>query len=103
MTTRKENRIVEAVPPRGRANPSTRHFDDMAGVAKLTGKPVLVGEHMPLSRISSIRQYKKAPFVTDEGRIIIQMRNSSVEDGKRYGDLYFEWESNSADTTNKEN
>jgi hypothetical protein len=40
-----------------------------------------------------MRQYTRPPFVTDEGRIAVKLRNSKIEDdGKRYGDVYFEWE-----------
>jgi hypothetical protein len=70
-------------------------------VAKMTGQPVLAASGVKDSRVKSLRQYTRAPFVTDEGRIIIEVRNSSVhEDGYRYGDVYFRWEPKN--TTEKE-
>jgi hypothetical protein len=44
-----------------------------------------------MSKINALRQYTVPPFVTDEGRIEVRMRNSFEKDGKRYGDCYIRW------------
>ena len=55
---------------------------------------VLAASHVPESRVKSLRGYTRHPFIQDNGRIIIAVRNSTVEaDGIRYGDVYFQWES----------
>lgn len=86
-----KGKTVSAVPPVSRAR-SKFDYDSPALVAKMTGQPVLARTKAPESNIKSVRGYKRAPFVTDEGRILVEVRNSSIhEDGKRYGDVYFTW------------
>ena len=94
-----KGRVVREVPPRAGHNLQRIDWDGAAVLAKLAGAPVLAAEHVRDSRVKSVRQYTRPPFVTDEGKIIIEMRNSKVEDGVRYGDVYFRWEPT---TTKKE-
>lgn len=88
-----KGKIVPSVPPVSRAK-STFDWDTPAQLARMTGQPVLAAEHVRISRIKSVRQYNRPPFLTSEGRIVVEMRNSSVDDadGERYGDVYFTWE-----------
>lgn len=89
-----KGKVVNAVPPaRNRRGPHI-DWDSAAALARLSGQPVLAAEHVRNTRIKSVRQYTRPPFVTDEGRIVIEMRNSSIDekDGERYGDVYFTWE-----------
>jgi hypothetical protein len=70
-------------------------WETPAMTARLTGQPVLAATRIPDSTIKSIRTYKRTPFMDPTGRIVVTMRNSRIEDdGIRYGDVYFEWESN---------
>ena len=94
-----KGKVVASIPPRGRG-PEPMDWDTPAKLAKLSGQPVLAAEDVRNSRVKSVRMYKRPPFVTAEGRIIIKLRNSQVKaDGERYGDVYFEWEPT---TTTKE-
>jgi hypothetical protein len=87
-----KGKVVSAVPPAQTANHVVRDFDNSAEMARITGQPVLAGKHVVYTRVNSIRMYTRPPYVTDEGRIAVKFRNSKIEDdGKRYGDLYFEW------------
>jgi hypothetical protein len=89
MTT-KGKPTVDTIPPRGVRG--GWDWDAMAMLAQLTGKPVRAGADVPMSRIKSVRSYRRPPFVTDEGQIIINMRNSHKNDqGITVGDLYFTW------------
>ena len=93
-----EGRILDELPPRNPTGGSTPigdyDWDAMALLAKENpGKPVLAAEHVRDSRVKSVRGYRRAPFVSAEGRIIINVRNSAIEeDGVRYGDVFFTWE-----------
>lgn len=84
---------VDTVPPPGVR--SGYDWDAMAMLAQLTGKPVRAATDVPMSRIKSVRTYRRPPFLTDEGKIIINMRNSHVNDeGITVGDVYFSWQTN---------
>lgn len=86
-------KLVGKLPPR-----ALRGEDyDWDGAAILAanhpGEAVLAAEHVPESRVKAVRGYKREPFVSDRGRIIVAVRNSTVEtDGIRYGDVYFLYE-----------
>lgn len=90
-----QGKLVGKMPPR-----ALRGEDyDWDGAANLAiahpDEAVLAATHVPESRVKSVRGYTRAPFVQDNGRIIIAVRNSTVEaDGIRYGDVYFQWEPN---------
>jgi hypothetical protein len=84
--------IIGKLPP-----PSSRGEDyDWDAMALLAmqhpGDAVLAAEHVRESRVKSLRQYTRYPFVQQHGHITVAVRNSSVEaDGIRYGDVYFIW------------
>lgn len=85
-----KGKIVNQIPG---ARQSPIDWDGPAMLAKLSGQPVLAATHIRDSQIKSVRQYKRPPFVEDDGRIIIEMRNSKTEsNGVRYGDVYMRWE-----------
>lgn len=86
-----KGKIVSQIPG---ARKSPIDWDGPAMLAKLSGQPVLAATHIRDSLIKSVRQYKRPPFVEDDGRIVVEMRNSQTDtDGMRYGDVYFRWES----------
>lgn len=93
-----KGKIVNAVPPaRARGDVD---WDSMARLAKMSGQAVLAATHVRNSRVKSVRQYTRPPFVTDEGRIIVELRNSKREsDGERWGDVYLRWEPATPTTT----
>jgi hypothetical protein len=87
-----EGKLVSSVPPKRFAE----QVYDWDGIAELARNnpdmAVLAGEHVRMTTIKSVRAYTRSPFVTNEGRIKVSMRNSVEEaDGHRYGDVYFEW------------
>lgn len=88
-----EGKIVTTVPKPSRRSKYGINWDEQARLARLVKQPVLVGSNIRNTQVKSLRQYDRDPFVTDEGRISIMLRNSSIspKDGKRYGDVYFEW------------
>lgn len=91
-----KGKIVSAIPQAGnmRGPVAKIDWDSPAKLARTSGQPVLAAKHVRNSRIKSLRQSTRSPFVTDEGRIIVTMRNSTVDpvDGERYGDVYMTWE-----------
>lgn len=88
-----KGKVVGAVPPVSRAR-STIDWDSPALLAKMTGQPVLAATDIRNTRVKAVRQYTRAPFITPEGRIVVELRNSHInpDDGERYGDVYFTWE-----------
>lgn len=87
-----KGKVVSSVPRPTRVSRSKIDWDTPANLARLTGQPVLAGKHILNSQIKAVRQYQRPPFVEDNGHIAIRLRNSRIEeDGKRYGDVYFEW------------
>jgi hypothetical protein len=90
----KEGNTVKGVPPRRAWNRMTDiKWEDHAQTAKATGEAVLAATHIPESRAKSVRKYTNPPFVQDDGRIKVSIRNSIVEDdGVRYGDVYLTWQ-----------
>ena len=86
-----KGKIVKQVPG---ARKSPIDWDGSAMLAKLSGQPVLAATHVKDTMIKSVRQYNRPPFVEDDGRIIVEMRNSKTDSsGVRYGDVYLRWES----------
>jgi hypothetical protein len=85
-----EGQILDAPPPDAKVK---HNWDRMAALAKANpGKTVLAGKHVRDSLVKSVRKRNRPPFVTSEGEIIINLRNSTIEaDGVRYGDVYFSW------------
>lgn len=89
-----EGRIVSKIPP--------AHGYDWDSSARLAlehpDSAVLAAEHVPVSRITSLREYSRPPFVSEDGTrlVAIRMRNSTLECDpgtgrkRRYGDVYFE-------------
>lgn len=99
MTEKKVGEIVDAIPARKRESKYNNNWDRFAELARSTGKPVLAGVNIRNTTVKSLRQYTRPPFVTNEGRIIISLRNSEIgEDGERYGDIYMSWESTTSST-----
>lgn len=88
-----EGKVVRDVPKPTRVSKYGINWDHHANLARLTKQPVLAGTHIRNTQVKSLRQYNRAPFVDETGRIVIKLRNSHIEeDGLRYGDVYFEWE-----------
>ncbi|APX01170.1 hypothetical protein BWQ92_05005 [Arthrobacter sp. QXT-31] len=81
------------VPPRANRG-EDYNWDAMALLAiQHPDKWVLAAEHVPESRVKSLRGYTRHPFRQETGRIIIAVRNSAVEaDGIRYGDVFLTWQ-----------
>jgi len=87
-----KGKVVREVPKVNRASRSKYDWDTPARLAKLSGQPVLAGEHISDSLVKSLRQRERAPFRDHEGHMKIQLRNSKIEDdGIRYGDVYMQW------------
>ena len=92
-----EGKVVNRIPPR---NSKDIHIDwDKAARTALDHpeQAVLAAEHVPISRITSLRSYHREPFVDDNGdrKVTIHMRNSVVEVDhqgrqRRYGDVYLQ-------------
>ena len=89
-----KGKIVPKVPPANAREGLDYDWDALAKEAlEHPDAAVLAATHIPVSQISAIRQYKRYPFMDDSGHrlIAVRMRNSSRgEDGRRYGDVYFE-------------
>ena len=98
-----EGKIVSEIPKVARRSKYGINWDSYAHLAKQTGQPVLAGRDIIDSQIKSIRQYKREPFLSEDGHIAVRVRNSykSPADGKRYGDVYFEWVAFTADEKNQ--
>jgi hypothetical protein len=96
-----KGKIVGEIPPPGSHAKRTYNWDKSALLAQTTpGQAVLAAKDVPISQIASVREYKRAPFRTNEGRIKVAMRDSyEASDGRRHGDVYFVWEP--ATTTDK--
>lgn len=93
MSKKKESAVGTALPAPKRVSKYGINWDDYALTAKLLGQPVLAGKNIKDTQVKALRLYKRPPFITDEGRIVVHLRNSEVKsDGKRYGDVYFVWE-----------
>jgi hypothetical protein len=87
-----KGKVVSAIPAPTRVSKSRIDWDTPARLAKMSGQPVLAGEHIRNTLVKSLRQYDRPPFKTDEGHIAVILRNSSIEDdGQRYGDVYMQW------------
>jgi hypothetical protein len=68
-------------------------YDEFAVLAQANpGDAVLVASQVNRSRYETVRQFRRAPYYTDEGHIRVHLRNSTVgPDGQRYGDVWFVW------------
>lgn len=89
----KKGIVLDELPPTQRRR-DEYDWDTKAKLAKDNpGKVVLAYKDVPISRIMSLRQRKRPPFIESDGRIQISMRDSFINDadGKRYGDVYFSW------------
>lgn len=88
-----EGKIVSAIPKVTRRSKYGINWDGFAYLAKQTGQPVLAGKNIRNSQVKAIRQYDREPFTSNEGHIAVHLRNSHIDpnDGRRYGDVYFEW------------
>lgn len=88
-----KGRIVPKTPS-ARAGEQDYDWDEYARTALAhPDSSVLAAEHVPISRINSLRMYSRPPFVDDNGvrKVAVKMRNSAKEDdGVRYGDVYLE-------------
>lgn len=93
-----KGKVVGSVPPQ-RKPAGAIDWDPAAHLARLSGQPVLAAQNVRNSRIKAVRQYTREPFITPEGRIVVQMRNSHVgDDGEYYADVYFTWKPNTPAT-----
>jgi len=88
-----KGKLVGKLPPR--ASRGEDYDWDAAALLAVQhpDEAVLAATHVPESRVKAVRGYKRKPFVSDTGHIMVAVRNSAVEaDGIRYGDVYFLWE-----------
>lgn len=92
MKNKHNAKVVAELPAPRRVSKYKINWDDYAETARLLGQPVLAGRHIKESQAKAIRLYNRPPFVTPEGRIRVHLRDSQVEDGVRYGDVYLTWE-----------
>lgn len=85
-----EGKILDELPPTRRR---TRVDWDTPGLTARAnpGKVILAAEKVRAGQISSVRGYTRAPFHDDAGDIEISMRNSYLENGIRFGDVYFKF------------
>jgi hypothetical protein len=84
-----KGKILDALPPVAPRR-SKQDWDTPALMARANpGKAILAGEKVRVGQISSIRGYNRPPFKDDAGDIQISMRNSYIEDGIRFGDVFF--------------
>lgn len=92
----KDGIVFDELPPEApRSRPiADVDWESLALLAQANpGKAIKASDHIRVSRITSVRGYRRAPFITDEGQIKISMRGSAVEDdGHRYGQVWFTWE-----------
>lgn len=87
-----KGKVVGAIPKVTRVSKSRIDWDTPAKLAKMSGQPVLAGEHIRNTLVKSLRQYDRPPFKDSTGHIAVLLRNSKVEaDGNRYGDVYMQW------------
>jgi len=83
--------VSDTLPPSGRVV-GGHDWDALAKKAKrIAPKSLLAAENVRYSLIKSVKQYTRAPFRTAQGYIQVNMRNSYVEDGVRYGNVWFTW------------
>lgn len=87
----KEGKIVNAIPAPSRVSKYKINWDEYVEVAKLAKSPVLAGSNIRETQVKSMRLYTRPPFVQEDGRVKIALRNSRIENGVRIGDVYFEW------------
>lgn len=92
-----EGKFAPELPP-----PSRISAADWVVLAKKArqrpGKPMLAATNVRYSTIKGLMQRTRPPFVQDDGRIRVNMRNSSLdEDGVRYGDVWMTWEPRKGD------
>lgn len=85
-----EGQHVAKLPPAGNRDPK---WDKAATDTKAApNTPFKVGERVSTSTYKNLKMRRTAPFLTEDGHIEVNMRNSAKgEDGRRYGDVYFTW------------
>ena len=93
MTNR---RVIDTLPPERRGNDPYGWVKAAEDARKLHSENpeawIVAAEHVPVVKISALRQYSTEPFRTDEGRVDVRYRNSKVgDDGVRYADCYMRW------------
>lgn len=93
-----KGKIVETVPPARRR--SEHDWDAMAILAKMNkGKSVLAARGVRNDLVKSVRKYRREPFFTAEGHVVVSLRDSHTNDsGIRVGDVYFTWVDNDQNT-----
>lgn len=87
----KEGKIVNAIPSPARISKYGINWDEFVDVAKLAKSPVFVAKNIRETQVKSMRQYTRAPFVQEDGHVHIALRNSTIKDGVRVGEVYFQW------------
>jgi hypothetical protein len=95
----KEGKIVNAIPAPSRVSKYKINWDEFVEVSKLAKSPVLVASNIRETQVKSMRLYTRYPFVQEDGRVKIALRNSHIKDGVRVGEVYFEWIPNDQSTT----
>lgn len=92
MPTEKKGKILSDLPPRKFPNRAREDWDEFAILAQQNpGQPVLAATHLRRTTIESVKTYRRPPFYTERGNIRVNFRNSVVEDGVRYGDMFLTW------------
>jgi hypothetical protein len=88
---KQKGRIQKRLPPRMQ---KVHEYDEFAVLAQANpGDAVLAASQVNRSRYETVRQFRRAPYYTDDGRIRVHLRNSTVgSDGQRCGDIWFVWE-----------
>lgn len=86
-----EGKIVNAIPAPSRVSKYKINWDEFVDIAKLAKSPVLAGKNIRETQVKSMRLYTRHPFIQDDGRVKIALRNSRIENGVRLGDVYFVW------------
>lgn len=86
-----KGKILDKVPTTRRR--SRIDWDTPALTARAhPGMAVLAAEKVRVGQISSLRGYTRAPFHDETGDIQISMRDSYVENGVRWGNVWFVFE-----------
>lgn len=92
MSDESKGNVLSNLPPRKFPNRAREDWDDKAVLAQQhPGRPVLAANNLRRTTIESVKTYRREPFYTQEGNIRVHFRNSYVEDGVRYADMFFVW------------
>ncbi len=85
-----KGKVLSELPSRNFPNRAREDWDEFAVLAQEhPGQPVLAATHLKRTQIESVKTYRRPPYYTERGNIRVNFRNSVVEDGVRYGDMYF--------------